>query len=103
MKKYAKVTNQQTKQCSIALGTDTDWFIKNGYREQEVEQAYNGQWYLKGYAPQEPENEKIQKLITELERQQTPRLLRNASLGEEYSINKLREIENAIAELREQL
>lgn len=103
MLKYIKVMNNNTKQCDIALGTDTSWFINKGYTEQEVEQAYNGQWYISGYAPQEPEKDKIQKQILALELQQTSRLLRNAALGEEYAVNKLREIENAITELRKQL
>ena len=103
MKKYAKITNQKTKQCEVGIGTNTSYYQKIGMTEQEVEQAYNGQWYLKGYTPEEPQKDKIQKQIAELESQQTSRLLRNASLGEEYAVNKLREIENAITELRKQL
>lgn len=45
----------------------------------------------------------IQEQILVLEGQQTPRLLRNAALGEQYAINKLQEIESSIANLRGQI
>lgn len=52
MKKFAKVTNEQTKACDVGLGTSVEFYKSIGMTEQEVEQSYNGQWYLKGYAPQ---------------------------------------------------
>lgn len=38
----------------VALGTDTAWYISQGFTEQDVEQAYDGSWYLQGYAPVKP-------------------------------------------------
>ena len=103
MKKYAKVINQETKECEVGIGTNVEYYKKIGMTEQEVEQAYDGRWYLVGYVPDEPENNIILKQIIALESQQTPRLLRNAALGEQYAINKLQEIESAIANLRAQI
>lgn len=57
MKKYAKVTNKETKACEVGLGTNIDFYQSIGMTEMDVEQAYNGQWYVKGYAPAEPETE----------------------------------------------
>lgn len=88
MLKYAKVINEETKQCEVGLGDPTDIFdevekvrtwqeFENnvpveksetyietmtvgqfyesiGMTEQDVEQAYNGLWYLVGYAPTQP-------------------------------------------------
>lgn len=54
MLKYAKVINDTTKACEIGLGTNASFYQSLGMTEQEVEQAYNGAWYLKGYAPQKP-------------------------------------------------
>ena len=51
MKKYAKVINEQ-KQCEVGLGTAAKFYQSIGMVEMEVEQAYNGQWYVKGYAPE---------------------------------------------------
>lgn len=115
MLKYAKVINEETKQCDIGLGDSTEifvqvekvrtwqeidqqervvpaeydeegniikeetteiievpvdksenyietitvaeWYESIGMTEQDVEQAYNGKWYLTGYAPEQPLDE----------------------------------------------
>ena len=51
MIKYAKVINAQ-KQCEVGLGTNTAFYQSIGMTEMEVEQAYDGQWYVAGYAPE---------------------------------------------------
>ena len=57
MKKYAKVINEETKACEVGLGTNKAFYQSIGMTEMEVEQAYDGNWYLKGYAPQKPLDE----------------------------------------------
>ena len=52
MQKYAKVVNEVTKQCEIGLGTNAKYYKSIGMEEMDVEKAYNGQWYVNGYAPQ---------------------------------------------------
>lgn len=62
MLKYAKTINDVTKACEVGLGTNASFYQSLGMTEQEVEQAYNGAWYLKGYAPKqsvEEQNEAI--------------------------------------------
>ena len=54
---YAKIINEQTKQCDVGIGTNIAFYQKLGMEEMEVEQAYNGAWYVAGYAPEEPEAE----------------------------------------------
>lgn len=54
MKKYAKIENQETKECSVGLGTDVEFYKSIGMEEMDVEQAYNGSWYVEGYAPIQP-------------------------------------------------
>lgn len=69
MKKYAKVINEETKQCEVGLGTNVEFYKSIGMTEMDVEQAYNGQWYVKGFAPVQPEPteyEKAQARIAEL-------------------------------------
>ena len=58
MIKYAKVINEKTKECHVGTGTNTDFYQKIGMTEMEVEQAYDGSWYLKGYAPEKPIEQK---------------------------------------------
>lgn len=99
---YAKVTNEQTKEVSVGLGTDVEFYKSIGMTEMEVEQAYNGAWYLKGYAPQKPEPTP-QEQIQSLEAQITARNIRGALLGDQYAIDKITEIENLIANLREKI
>lgn len=55
---YAKIINEETKACEVGLGTNVEFYRSIGMSEMEVEQAYNGQWYLKGYAPEKPVEQK---------------------------------------------
>ena len=71
--------------------------------ELDVEQAYNGSWYLKGHCPEQPQDEVIKNQIAELEKQITERNLRGAILGDEFALNKITQIEEQIAELRKEL
>jgi len=54
MLKYAKIENEETKECSVGIGTNTAFYESIGMTEMDVEQAYNGVWYLSGYAPEKP-------------------------------------------------
>ena len=51
MLKYAKVINEETKQCEVGLGTNSAFYKSIGMIEMEVNQAYDGNWYLLGYTP----------------------------------------------------
>ena len=51
MIKYAKIINHETKLCEVGTGTNAEFYKSIGMTEMDVEQAYNGQWYLEGYAP----------------------------------------------------
>ncbi len=65
MKKYAKVINEETKACEVGLGTNNNFYASIGMEEMEVEQAYNGEWYVAGYAPSEPEKTYAEKRLAE--------------------------------------
>lgn len=54
MKYYAKIINEETKQVSIGTGDDIDFYKSVGMSEMDVEQAYDGNWYVKGYEPEKP-------------------------------------------------
>ena len=55
MKKFAKIIDKKNKICEVGLGIDIDFYISIGMTEQDVEQAWDGMWYLSGYAPQKPQ------------------------------------------------
>ena len=61
MLKYAKVINEETKLCEVGLGTNSAFYKSIGMTEMDVEQAYNGQWYVKGFAPVQPEPTEYEK------------------------------------------
>ena len=91
--KYAKVVNEQTKECIVGLGTNVEYFKSLGMTEQEVEQAYNGQWYLAGYAPVKPQPTLEQQVIElenkyQMNRWQREGILAEGSLYSQYSKDK---------------
>ena len=58
MIKYAKVINEETKECEVGLGTNVEFYTKLGMEEMDVEQSYDGRWYLAEYVPSKPIDEK---------------------------------------------
>jgi hypothetical protein len=102
MLKWAKIANEETKECSVGLGTDESFYSSIGMTQMDVEQcSWNGRWYLIGYCPAQPEPSKEEKILA-LEKQITDRNIRSAFLGDEYALNKIRDIEAQIAALRAQ-
>ena len=63
--KYTKVINETTKQCEVGIGTNANFYQSIGMTLQDVEQDYNGNWYLEGYAPEKPQELINQELIIE--------------------------------------
>ena len=54
MIKYAKIINEETKQCEVGIGTNAEYYKSIGMAEMDVERAYTGDWYVAGFAPEEP-------------------------------------------------
>lgn len=65
--KYAKIINDQNKLCEVGTGTNTEFYKSIGMEEMEVEQAYNGNWYVKGYVPMQPFDELKKAKLTEVD------------------------------------
>lgn len=57
MKKYAKVIDNTNKICEVGLGNNAKFYKSIGMLEMDVVQAYDGRWYLLGYAPTQPLSE----------------------------------------------
>lgn len=51
---YAKIIDEETKLCQVGTGNNIEFYKSIGMTEMDVEQAYNGAWYVKGYAPEKP-------------------------------------------------
>lgn len=54
MLKYAQILDEKTKKVAVGDGNDSDFYQSIGMTEMDVEQAYDGEWYVKGYAPEKP-------------------------------------------------
>lgn len=67
MKRYAKIINQKTKEVQVGTSTNSKFYESIGMKIQDVEQAYNGSWFIKGYAPKKPESLIKEERIIELE------------------------------------
>lgn len=52
---YAKVINEETKQCDVGTGTNHAFYQSIGMELMDVEQCYDGNWYVAGYAPVKPQ------------------------------------------------
>ena len=65
MKMFAKIENEQTKVCSVGLGTNAKFYESIGMVEMDVEEGYDGSWYVQGYAPVKPRELVIQEALIE--------------------------------------
>lgn len=54
MFKYAKIIDTNSKLCEVGLGSNEPHYRSIGMVKLDVEQACNGNWYVKGYAPEKP-------------------------------------------------
>lgn len=107
MIKYAKIENEETKEVSVGLGSDVSFYQSVGMEEMDVEEAYNGNWYLKGYAPAKPAptvKEQVQALETQtgLTRAVRELVLAEGSGASAYVKQQAQEIEALAAPLREE-
>ena len=68
MKLYCKIVNEETKAVQVGTGNNIDFYKSMGFIEEEVEQAYNGAWYIKGYVPKKPKELINQEKIAEYQK-----------------------------------
>ena len=99
MKKYAKINNEQTKSVDVGVGTNTDFYKSIGMQEMEVEQAYNSQWYLQGYAPTKSDDEQA---LEELQKEQTSLEAQIKQLKDQLLIATLADDTNQIESIKAQ-
>lgn len=109
---YAKIINEETKQCDVGLGDNSSFYQSIGMIEMEVEQAYNSNWYVKGYVPIQPveeynaeQQEKRSIAYTERTDPLTLRKIRKQALGEwseEDEANYIAEIQTISEQINEE-
>lgn len=102
MIKYAKIINKKTKLCEVGLGQKTDLYESMGMEKMDVDQAYNGNWYVHGYVPERPkptEEEQRQKRESAYTQEADPITCHIDRLKDE---EQTPEIENEITELKQE-
>ena len=72
MKKYAKIINEETKQCEVGMGTNAQFYESLGMSKMDVGQAYNGAWYVEGYLPEPTKKEQSEKRATAYQQEVDP-------------------------------
>ena len=106
MIKYAKIINDATKLCEVGLGDTVDYYKSLGMTTMEVEQAYNGSWYLEGYAPIKPEPS-LEEQLSKLEKDYNmPRVIRegilaNPSMYSQFNVLRAKELEELAKKIRD--
>ena len=93
MIKYAKIVNEETKECQVGTGINVKFYQSIGMTEMDVEQAYNGQWYIAGYAQVEPEPTEREQMQERIVR------LKQALADSDYKVIKCAEAQMAGVEL----
>ena len=105
MVKYAKIIDNNTGTVDVGLGTNDNYYKSKGFTLMEVEQAWNGQWYLSGYAPVKPEETDEQKLFRLENEYGMPRLIREGIIGStgtysEFNVARAQELETLAEKIR---
>ena len=68
MYKYVKFDKKSGLCTEVGISTNTDFYKSIGMVYMEVEQAYDGSYWLKGYAPTKSDDEQT---LEELQKEQT--------------------------------
>lgn len=59
--RYAKIIDEQTKEVQVGVGCTDEYYIEIGMTLMDVDIAYNGRYYVTGYAPAKPKPTKEEK------------------------------------------
>lgn len=63
---YAKIIDKETSQCQVGIGTNSSFYEAIGMEPMDVEQAWDGNWYLKDRVPEKPQDLINRERIVEL-------------------------------------
>ena len=107
MLKYAKIINNNSKECEVGLGTDSKYYESLGMTLLDVEKCdWKGGWYLKGYAPSKPEPS-LEEQLSKLEKEYNmPRVIRegilaNPSMYSQFNVLRAKELEELAKKIRD--
>ena len=93
MKKYAKITDDKSQRCVVLVNDQAinEALIKEGFSLREVEQGYDFNWYVQGFAPLKPQalinRERLVALLNKLKETDyiAAKIAEGAATKEEYA------------------
>lgn len=94
---YCIIDQKTKKAIQVGTGSNISFYKSIGMTDEEVEQAYNGNYYLKGYAPTKSTNEQQ---LEQLEQEQKNTLQRINEIKEELITAVLLDDTNTITALK---
>lgn len=68
---YAKIKDSVTCEVTVGTGTNVSFYESIGMEKMDVEQAYNGRWFLVGFAPTPTKEEQLDALTAEYRQEKT--------------------------------
>lgn len=106
MKKLAKIVDEKLHTVNVALGNNIEFYKSIGFINLDVEQGYNGNWYIQGYAPAKPEPTLEEILIQKEQEYNMPRVIREGILGNptaysQFNVNRAKELEDIAEKIRQ--
>ena len=88
MRTYAKIVDDETKLVIVGGGSDINYYQSIGFSEMEVEMAWNGSYYLQGYAPLKPLKEYKKEKLSQLQALKNQKLKEFSYKGKIYQIDE---------------
>ena len=87
MKYYAIIADEDSNLVSVGTGTDTAFYESIGMELMDVEQGYDGNWYVAGNAPKQSLSEQIETAYADFDARVEARLNTFAATRRYSSIN----------------
>ena len=88
MRAYAKIVDDETKLVIVGTGSDSEYYQSIGFTEMDIEQSYNGSYYLAGHAPQKPIEAYRQEKLNQLQALKNQKLKEFSYKGKIYQIDE---------------
>lgn len=101
--KLAKITDSIKNTVDVGLGDNEEFYKSLGMTEMDVEQAYDGCWYLSGYAPTKPLDQELAELESKYGMPRVIRegILANPSMYSQFNVNRAKELEELAKKIRD--
>ena len=88
MRAYENIVVAKTQLVIVGTGSDSEYYQSIGFTEMDIEQSYNGSYYLAGHAPQKPIEAYRQEKLNQLQALKNQKLKEFSYKGKIYQIDE---------------